>query len=185
MGAVNGNGNGNGNGRLTGKQQAFVNAYCGEAKFNATKAAELAGYQGNYDTLSAVGSENLRNPKIEKKVKQFFAAFAMTAGEVLMHLGEIGRGEWADYVLPNGDVDIARIVEDDKAHLIAEIWETREGKRVKFYDRLTALSMIGKHLGMFVDRHALTDTEGHDLLPADALVSALLAARKELVSDEP
>jgi len=157
------NGNGNGNGRLTGKQQAFVNAYCGEAKFNATKAAKLAGYQGDYDTLSSVGSENLRNPKIEKKLKQFFATFAMTAGEVLMHLGEIGRGEWADYVLPDGDVDIARIVEDDKAHLIAEIWETREGKRIKFYDRLTALSMIGKHLRMFVDVSELTGADGGPL----------------------
>jgi len=44
-------------GRLTEKQRAFVEAYMGEAEGNATRAAELAGYQGGENTLSSVGSE--------------------------------------------------------------------------------------------------------------------------------
>jgi len=55
--------------RLTEKQRAFVEAYMGEAEGNATRAAELAGYQGNENTLSTVGSENLRKPKIRQAIR--------------------------------------------------------------------------------------------------------------------
>ena len=45
---------------LTAKQQAFVEAYAG----NATDAARKAGYAGSDDTLAQVGHANLRNLKI-------------------------------------------------------------------------------------------------------------------------
>lgn len=154
------NGNGNGNGRLTGKQQAFVNAYCGEANFNATRAAELAGYEGDYWTLAQVGSKNLKTPKIAERVSEYFAAFAMTSGEVLMRLGEIARGEWAQYVDNEGNVDFARLKADDKIHLVSEIRDTRNGKSVKFCDMQGALVQIGKHHRLFVDRHEHTGADG-------------------------
>ena len=49
---------------LTEKQRRFVEAYCGEAKGNATEAASLAGYKGNDVTLASTGYENLRKPQI-------------------------------------------------------------------------------------------------------------------------
>lgn len=48
--------------QLTPKQKAFVDAYLTDP--NATKAAELAGYQGSATTLAQVGAENLRKPQI-------------------------------------------------------------------------------------------------------------------------
>ncbi len=45
---------------LTAKQQAFVDAYAG----NATDAARKAGYSGNDATLRQVGHENMMKPDI-------------------------------------------------------------------------------------------------------------------------
>lgn len=45
---------------LTAKQQAFVDAYKG----NATEAARIAGYKGNDMTLGQVGFENMKKPEI-------------------------------------------------------------------------------------------------------------------------
>lgn len=55
---------------LTRKQQLFVEAYCGEARGNATEAARLAGYKGTAMTLGQVGAENLRKPQIAEAIEQ-------------------------------------------------------------------------------------------------------------------
>jgi phage terminase small subunit len=47
---------------LTDKQRLFVTHYV--ACLNATRAAELARYEGNRITLAAIGYENLRKPQI-------------------------------------------------------------------------------------------------------------------------
>ena len=41
----------------------------GEAEGNATRAAELAGYQGDENTLASIGSENLKKPKIRGAIR--------------------------------------------------------------------------------------------------------------------
>lgn len=53
---------------LTTKQEAFVAAYIGEARGNATEAARLAGYKGSDATLASVGAENLRKPQIASHI---------------------------------------------------------------------------------------------------------------------
>jgi len=50
--------------KLTPKQQAFIDAYLGEAKGNAYLAAKIAGYSGSYNTIAQMGDQNLKNPKI-------------------------------------------------------------------------------------------------------------------------
>ena len=62
--------------RLTPKQAAFVDAYVGRAKGNATEAARIAGYQGNENTLSSTGWETLRNPAVADAVEQRRAELA-------------------------------------------------------------------------------------------------------------
>lgn len=56
--------------KLTPKQQAFVDAYTGPARGNATEAARMAGYKGNDTTLRAVGAENLTKPLVIAAVKK-------------------------------------------------------------------------------------------------------------------
>ncbi len=56
------------------KQQAFISAYIGPARGNATDAARRAGYAGSDQTLRAVGSQNLTNPHIKAAIDDHLAA---------------------------------------------------------------------------------------------------------------
>lgn len=48
--------------KLTPRQELFVEFY--QQTGNATKAAEMAGYAGDQNTLSTIGYENLRKPNV-------------------------------------------------------------------------------------------------------------------------
>ena len=91
---------------LTGKQKAFVLAYCGAAQRNATKAAELAGYDGNKVTLAAVGGENLRKPLIAKDMDAFMrpklAKVGITTERTLQHLADIAYSPWQSHIHIDG-----------------------------------------------------------------------------------
>jgi hypothetical protein len=69
-------------GKLTEKQRRFVDAYLGEAAGNATKAARLAGYKGNDNTLASVGTENLRKPAIAEAIEHAQRQDPLTATRV-------------------------------------------------------------------------------------------------------
>lgn len=88
---------------LTGKQRAFVNAYLGDAQFNATKAARQAGYAGKDHTLESVGSENLRKPEIKAAIAAYWTEKAMPAEEVTARLAEQARSTILDFI----DIDEA------------------------------------------------------------------------------
>ena len=69
--------------RLTLKQRRFVQAYTdpkGEGFGNATKAAELSGYEGDSGStqLSVQGHHNLRKPKIEREIENALIAGGVT-----------------------------------------------------------------------------------------------------------
>jgi hypothetical protein len=59
---------------LTEKQRLFAEFYTGEAKFDATLAAEMAGYKGNKKTIAVSASRMLRDPKVrdylDKKARE-------------------------------------------------------------------------------------------------------------------
>ncbi|MDP9364399.1 MAG: terminase small subunit [Chloroflexota bacterium] len=54
---------------LTDRQRRFVAAFLGEARFNATEAARLAGYKdSSRASLATTGWENLRKPEIKAAI---------------------------------------------------------------------------------------------------------------------
>jgi hypothetical protein len=98
---------------LTGKQAAFVDAYLGSARFNATEACRLAGYKGSRITLRAVGSDNLAKPPIQAAIRERLAERAMSSAEVLSRLSEQARGDIRDVItIVPGGVDRDRWVRD-------------------------------------------------------------------------
>lgn len=135
---------------LTDKQAAFVEEYLKD--FNATRAAERAGYSGSYNTLGAIGCENLKKPKIAEAISARMEELVMDANEVLVRLSEIAKGEWARYIDENGEVQIDKMVADRKAHLITKISDTKYGRRYEFCDMLSALKDVAKIHSLFVDR---------------------------------
>lgn len=146
---------------LTNKQKAFIEEYLKD--YNATRAAERAGYGGDDSTLAAIGSENLRKPKIASRIRHRLRESAMTADEVQMRLAEQARGTYASYITPEGGVDVAQMVEDGKVHLIKRMRDTKYGMDIEFYDSQKALQLIGRAHGMFKDRVNAYDIDVSEL----------------------
>jgi len=160
---------------LTDKQAAFVEEYL--IDFNATRAAERAGYRGSDSTLASVGSENLRKPKIREKIDARLRERAMSADEVLMRLADQARLDWSDFYDIGSEgipfLNLKKAEEAGKLHLISRYWLTAQGyRRVEFHDPQRALEMIGRAHMLFKDGLEVTGRDGRDLIPsrlADAL----------------
>lgn len=98
---------------LTGKQAAFVDYYLGNARFNASQAARMAGYAGEGKALWAIASQTLGNPSVAAAIKERLSARAMGADECLARLAEHARADIADVIeLIPGGVDRDKWVED-------------------------------------------------------------------------
>lgn len=147
---------------LTNKQKAFVEQYLQD--FNATKAAQRAGYGGDDATLAVTGHRVLRKAKVAERISQRLREAAMSADEVLSRLAEIGRAEYSQYINTDGAVDLARLLEDGKGHLVKGIKETKYGQQVEFYDSQKALVDIGRHHALFTDKADVT-SGGEPLAP--------------------
>ncbi len=55
--------------KLTEKQQRFLYAYLGPARYNATEAARMAGYAGNHITLAQIGSKTRRTSQVAAAIE--------------------------------------------------------------------------------------------------------------------
>lgn len=84
---------------LTGKQKSFVSYYLGEANFNATLAAKMAGYHApSRHSFESIGSENLTRPSIAEKIDEHFKLAHVSSEEVLIELGKLARGSSKDKI---------------------------------------------------------------------------------------
>jgi phage terminase small subunit len=135
---------------LSAKQKAFINEYLSD--FNATRAAQRAGYGGDENTLAVTGSRLLRIDKVAEAIAARMQEKAMGADEVLRRLAEQARAEYSAYLTPDGTVDFARLIGDGKGHLVKGIKETVQGRNIEFHDAQAALVQIGKHHKLFTDK---------------------------------
>ena len=163
---------------LSVKQTLFINEYL--KTFNATKAAKLAGYSGNENTLAVTGHELLRNPKISEVISRRLSEKAMSADEVLMRLAEQARAAYSDAICEDGTVDVAKLVSSGRAHLIKSIKFTESGKKnVEFYDAQAALEKLGRHHKLFVEQLEAKIDDKLDDAARTARIMALLNTARE------
>lgn len=169
---------------LTGKQQAFINAYLSNG-FNATEAARTAGYKGNDNVLGVTGHENLRNPKISVIVNERLNEAAMSANEVMARLSKIARGEVDDFLDEDGKFDLPKARRLNKTGLLKKLKSKRTSKRVdtldtgdeenretletllvyeevefEMYSAHEALRDLGKYHKLLNDRHEIAGFNG-------------------------
>lgn len=88
--------------RLTNKQKAFIDAYCGQAKMNATEAARMAGYKHPNNS----GPENLLKlgkyiQKRMEKLKERSGNSIADQQEIMEYFTALGRGEIKEKLLAN------------------------------------------------------------------------------------
>lgn len=149
---------------LTGKQQAFINTYLSNG-FNATDAAREAGYEGNENTLSSVGYENLRKPEIASIILERLNEAAMSANEVLARLSKHARGRLVDLLNEDGQFDLKLAEEREVADLLKKLKvrtttrRTKDGEEIEdvtyeyeIHDPQAALVHLGKFHKLFIER---------------------------------
>ena len=143
---------------MTKKQKRFVEEYL--IDLNATQAAIRAGYSP--DTAQQMGSENLSKPVIKNAIDTIAERSRRTGinqDRVIQEIAKLAFLNPIDVI----DMDEATIKgeanRDDTACIASvkvKVIPGEDGniteREVKTYDKLKALELLGKHLGMFTDK---------------------------------
>lgn len=137
---------------LTPKQQRFVEEYL--IDLNATQAAIRSGYSEK--TARDIGCENLAKPNIAKAIEE--------ARNKLSERTEITQ----DYVLSNIQKVVERCMQIspvDNCVIQNEEGDLAQAFMFKEQGALKGLELLGRHLGLFVDKVQHTGPNGKDLMP--------------------
>ena len=156
--------------RLSPKQKLFVEAYL--QTLSGTEAARRAGYSdpnGNYKSVlhnplvwsaieARMAERRAHNPHLEQRILEELCRIAFADPRELMRWG------------PDGvELRPSEVLSPEAAAQVSEVAEGRGGViRLKKHDKLKALELLGRHLGMFADRlHAEVSGPGGTPLRED------------------
>ena len=149
------------------KQQRFCEEYI--IDLNGTKAAIRAGYSER--TAASIAEQLLRKLDIQEFISKLKAKRSkrteVTADRVIKELAKIGFANISDYIEENNTVTKIKKLSRRKSAAVSaiEITETEfEGgvkKTVKFklHDKISALTNLGRHLGIFEKDNAQQNKE--------------------------
>lgn len=178
---------------LTPKQLLFAGEYL--VDLNAGKAAIRAGYAeaGSRKT----GFENLQNEKIQDLIAQAMEKRAkrthVSQDRVICELARIAFCDPSKVMKwgPAGVklIESSELAEDDVAS-VAEVSQTETqyggSLRVKQHDKVKALELLGKHLGLFKEIHEHSGLNGLPIqvasVNADVSDAEAMAAYLEMLS---
>lgn len=165
--------------KLTPKQKRFIEEYL--IDLNATQAYLRAGYKVNENVAAVNAQRLLRNAKIQTVLAQAMMERAertkITQDKVVHELAKIAFSKGTDFVRVVIKTGYRPILNDegnvidyepydyqavevlntdeipvDKQAAIAGIKQGATGIEVKLNDKVKALELLGRHLGMFNDK---------------------------------
>ena len=147
---------------MTKKQKRFIEEYL--IDLNATQAAIRAGYSP--DTAKSIGSENLTKPDITAQIARAMAERSRRTGvnadRVIMELAKIAFVNANDVIDPKtATIKEGALPEDNAAIQSVKVKTFGEDgleREIKMADKLKALELLGKHLGMFRDKLEVSGT---------------------------
>lgn len=159
---------------MTKKQKRFVEEYL--IDLNATQAAIRAGYSP--DTAQVQGSRMLSNVMVSREIAKAMAERSRRTGvnadRVVMELAKIAFVNADDVidaetatVKPDASRDDTAAIQSVKVKTFGEDGLERE---IKMADKLKALELLGKHLGMFKDKVELSGTLETEKTKLDDLI---------------
>ena len=166
--------------KLTYKQQRFIEEYVIDG--NATQAAIRAGYNEKTARFIGAENLTKPNIKllIEQKRQEQTEKAGVTAEALIKELATIGYSRVTDYLKVDdydvivgytndseGNPDMSRPITkkirgvevfktndmpEDKRAAIAEIRQTKDGISLKLHDKIKAIELLGRNLGIFKDK---------------------------------
>lgn len=140
------------------KQDLFVKEYLKD--LNATQAYIRTGYKfKNENVAAASAAKLLRNPKIQEKIqaamKEREKRTEITQDRVLKEIANLAFTDRTGIVnLKNNNLIIKNFDEltPEQKACISGVKETKHGIEVTFYNKEKALEMLGRHLGIFIEK---------------------------------
>lgn len=162
---------------MTKKQKRFIEEYL--IDLNATQAAIRAGYSP--DTAKSIGSENLTKPDIQARIAKAMAERSRRTGinadRVVMELAKIAFVNASDVIdaetatlKPDAAPEDTAAIQSVKVKTFGEDGLERE---IKMADKLKALELLGKHLGMFKDKVELSGSLETEKTKLDDLIQQM------------
>ncbi|NRT88116.1 terminase small subunit [Clostridium beijerinckii] len=145
--------------KLSDKQKLFCDEYL--IDLNVTQAAIRAGYSAKY--ANDHGYELLKKPAIKECIDKAIAERSKRTGinqdRVLLELARIALLKPSNVINVNtatvnknaSDDDLATI-QSVKIKTVPTAYGKGVEREVKFADKMKALELLGKHLGMFTDK---------------------------------
>ena len=154
---------------LTEKQKLFAKEYL--IDLNATQAAIRAGYSKK--SAYSIGGELLKKPEIQDEIQLQMAERSkrteITADNVLKELSYIAFSNATDYVqvkheqvkdekngtvteVPYIDFSDTEMLSDEQKKAISAIHYGKRGINVATHNKVRALELLARHLGMFEEQ---------------------------------
>ena len=162
---------------MTQKQKRFIEEYL--IDLNATQAAIRAGYSP--DTAKSIGSENLTKPDIQARIARAMAERSRRTGvnadRVAMELAKIAFVNAKDVIDPDTATVRADALPEDTAAIqsvkVKTFGEDGLEREIKMADKLKALELLGRHLGMFEDKVKLSGALETEKTKLDDLIQQM------------
>lgn len=144
--------------KLTDKQRRFCEEYV--IDLNGTQAAIRAGYSESGARVEGVRLLSNANVKyyVDELQREKLSGTKITANMVIEELGKIAFSDLRELMTPDNALMDIRQLDDKTAGAVAsvEVDEMKmdgmvigNTKKVKLWDKLRALDMLGKHFGVF------------------------------------
>ena len=156
---------------ISNKQRVFIEEYL--QCWNATEAARRA----EYAHPNKQGPRLLVNIGIQEEIQKRIDEKAMSADEVLLRLGDMGRGDIGDFMdieSMSFSLALEKAKEQGKTHLIKKvkqrttITQKKDGDEeenhwieLELHDSQAALVHLGKHHKLFTDKVEHSGTVEH------------------------
>jgi len=164
---------------LTYKQRAFVEHYLGDAQWNATEAARMAGYKGNRVTLATVGSANLRKPQIRKHIRRRLEEMGANTEALVRRWLDRAQVDISPFVTEDG-LDVEGLKEAGLGYLIKGVRKTKDATNIELRDPDVAEGRLARHLGMFVERREVSGPGGGAIETKNVTASISKLTNEEL-----
>ena len=162
---------------MTKKQKRFIEEYL--IDLNATQAAIRAGYSP--DTAKAIGCENLTKPDIRAHIDRAMAERSkrtdVNADRVVQELAKIAFVNATEVIDPKTATVREDALPEDTAAIqsvkVKTFGEDGLEREIKMADKLKALEMLGRHLGMFKDKLELSGGLDNEKTKMDDIIQQL------------